>query len=64
MENQPKQNRGRPFLPDEERLDVTCRFRLTAAQRTALAAAATRAGVEVSEYIRAKLFDDMGEVRE
>jgi predicted HicB family RNase H-like nuclease len=47
--------RGRPPKPASERLSVVIRHRLSKQEHRKLCAAAKRAGLSVSEYVRRKL---------
>lgn len=49
---------GRPPKPAAERRDVVLRHRLTKAEYRKLCAAAKKAGLSVSEYVR-KLFSEV-----
>lgn len=56
--------RGRPHLPNDERRSRTLRFRCTGDDRKSYQAAADRAGVSLSEWIRiilASACDEDGE---
>ena len=49
----PTKSSGRPRVADDERKDELVRVRVTAEQRALFAAAAAKAGLDVSSWLRA-----------